>query len=179
MKGHDVLMQSGNDTPGSLVWETPDQFFAQVERELGVRFTLDVCATKKNAKVPDNYFTKRDNALKHNIVWDGNWWCNPPYGDGLGDWVTKGAEQARIRKSFGVMLLPARTDTKWFHEVVWREANHVFFVQGRIKFKLAGKKNSATFPSLVVVFDGGGRTQWSGRINGGPHISVLKQEKAQ
>ena len=77
-------------------------------------------------------------------------WCNPPYGREVGKWVQKAAESGCTV----VMLLPARTDTKWFHEYIYGRAE-VRFVRGRLKF--GGSKNSAPFPSMVVVFRGGGK----------------------
>ena len=75
-------------------------------------------------------------------------WCNPPYGRKIGDWVRKGSESADLGATV-VMLLPARTDTKWLHEYIYGRAE-IRFVRGRIKF--GGSQNAAPFPSMVVIF---------------------------
>ena len=80
----------------------------------------------------------------------GRVWCNPPYGREIAKWVQKGFESVQAgAASVCVMLLPARTDTKWFHSYVYNKAE-IRFVKGRLKF--GNSKNSAPFPSMVVVF---------------------------
>ena len=92
-------------------WETPDELFAELDKEF--HFALDVCATVENAKC-SRYFTKEQDGLKQ--VWSpGPWWCNPPYGRHVGDWLHHGVCATRRPGTCGVFLLPARTDTKWFH----------------------------------------------------------------
>lgn len=76
-------------------------------------------------------------------------WCNPPYGREITKWVEKGHRSAKNEGAVVVMLLPARTDTKWFHDYIYGHAE-ITFVRGRLKF--GGCKNSAPFPSMVVVF---------------------------
>ena len=84
-------------------------------------------------------------------LWGGMVWCNPPYGRKIKDFVRKGYISALLYKSIVVMLLPSRTDTKWFHDycVPYGE---IFFIKGRLTFK--GAKNPAPFPSMIVVFNG-------------------------
>ena len=78
-------------------------------------------------------------------------WCNPPYGREIYKWVEKGYRSAENEGAIVVMLLPARTDTKWFHEFCYmNRLSTVRFVRGRLKF--GGSKNSAPFPSMVVIF---------------------------
>lgn len=77
-------------------------------------------------------------------------WCNPPYGREIGAWVRKGYEEAKNPGTVVVMLLPARTDTAWFHDYCKR--GDVVFLRGRLKF--GGSKNSAPFPSMIVKFGG-------------------------
>ena len=74
-------------------------------------------------------------------------WCNPPYGREIGRWVQKGYEEAE--NAVVVMLLPARTDTRWFHDYCMK--GKITFLRGRLKF--GGSKNAAPFPSMVVEFD--------------------------
>lgn len=126
-------------------WETPQRLFDDLNREF--RFTLDVCATAQNAKCA-MYYSPAQNGLSQ--PWNGVVWCNPPYGRKVGMWVKKAFASAS-EGSTVVMLLPARTDTKWFHEYIYHRAE-VRFLRGRLKF--GGAKNSAPFPSMVVIFRG-------------------------
>lgn len=125
------------------VWSTPQDFFNKLNEEFD--FTIDVCALPENAKCK-RYFTPEDDALKQK--WTGTCFCNPPYGREIGQWVEKASKSADEGATV-VMLLPARTDTKWFHNYVYGKAE-IRFVAGRLKF--GGSKNNATFPSMVVIF---------------------------
>lgn len=139
----------------SQEWETPSEIFDPLHERH--RFTLDVCATAKNAKCPD-YFTKADDALSH--YWNGVCWMNPPYGRNVtGKWVEKAYNETRTNPfcELVVCLLPARTDTKWFHDYIWRgghwtegDSASIDFIRGRVKF--VGAKHSAPFPSMIVTF---------------------------
>ena len=127
------------------LWETPQDLFDKLNNEF--QFTLDVCATPENAKC-DKFYTKEQDGLKH--PWKGTVWCNPPYGRGIGQWVRR-ALFASVSGSTVVMLLPARTDTKWFHDYIYKRNNvEIRFIRGRLKF--GGSKNSASFPPMVVIF---------------------------
>lgn len=75
--------------------------------------------------------------------------CNPPYGREIGKWVQKAWEEHAANRNTVVMLLPARTDTKWFHKYIYGKAE-IRFVRGRLKFGNAG--NSAPFPSMIVIY---------------------------
>lgn len=134
----DVMFSSKSD-----LWSTPDDFFAELEKEF--HFTLDVCATADNAKC-DDYYTEAMDGLS--LKWDGIVWCNPPYGRNINKWIKK-AINAALGGATVVMLLPARTDTKWFHELVYRRAE-IRFVRGRLKF--GGSNNAAPFPSMICIF---------------------------
>jgi phage N-6-adenine-methyltransferase len=125
------------------VWETPKDFFEKLDREFG--FTLDVCALPENAKCK-HFFTPAVDGLKQE--WKGVCWMNCPYGREIGQWVRK-AYQAALYGATVVCLLPARTDTGWWHDYVM-DANEIRFVQGRLRF--VGAESSAPFPSVVVVF---------------------------
>ena len=133
------VMLSSQET----VWSTPQDFFNKLNEEFD--FTIDVCALPENAKCK-RYFTPEDDALKQK--WTGTCFCNPPYGREIGQWVEKASKSADEGATV-VMLLPARTDTKWFHNYVYGKAE-IRFVAGRLKF--GGSKNNATFPSMVVIF---------------------------
>ena len=136
----DLMFSSKTD-----IWETPKDLFDTLNKEFN--FTLDVCALPENAKC-EKYYTPENNGLSQN--WDGIIWCNPPYGRQIGSWVRR-ALFASVAGNTVVMLLPARTDTRWFHEYIYNRKNvEVRFLKGRLKFGNA--KNSAPFPSMVVVF---------------------------
>lgn len=124
-------------------WETPQDFFNELNKEFN--FILDVCATKENTKC-EAYWDKADDGLNQNWNDLKGWkWMNPPYGREIGKWVKKASESNNV-----VCLLPARTDTKYFHEYIYNKAE-IRFIKGRLKF--GGSKNSAPFPSMVVIFN--------------------------
>lgn len=135
----------------STEWETPQEFFAQLDAEF--HFCLDACATRKNAKCKT--FIDKDSL---NVDWaicsyfgSQTIWVNPPYGRQIGLWVQKALDTSQKGRTV-VCLLPARTDTAWWHESVIGGNAEVRFVKGRLKF--SGAKNSAPFPSAVVIFRG-------------------------
>lgn len=136
----EVMFSSATDN-----WETPQDFFDKLNAEF--HFDLDVCADEINHKC-DKYYTKQQDGLT--MPWKGIVWCNPPYGREIWSWVRK-ALFASVGGATVVMLIPARTDTKWFHDYIYKRDNvEVRFVKGRLKF--GNSKNSAPFPSMVVVF---------------------------
>ena len=125
-------------------WATPQDFFDQVARRYP--FTLDVCALESNAKCA-RFFSPEDDGLAQD--WDGEvCWMNPPYGREIGAWMAKAVEEWQ-RGAVVVCLVPARTDTRWWHDYAMR--GQVTFIRGRLKF--GGAKNSAPFPSALVVFE--------------------------
>lgn len=126
-------------------WSTPQDFFDRLNREFD--FTLDACADANNHKC-DLYFTEEDDGLRQS--WKGHRvFCNPPYGKTVKDWVEKAYNESRDKNTMVVMLLHARTDTRWFHDFVYGKAE-IRFVRGRLKF--GGQKQPAPFPSMVVVY---------------------------
>lgn len=125
------------------LWETPQWLYDKLNNEF--HFNLDVCATPENAKCAAYYTPEMDGLSQ---PWYGCCWCNPPYGRELYKWVSKARSTANSGNVV-VMLLPARTDTRWFHEYVYKQAE-VRFLKGRLKF--GGCQNSAPFPSMVVIF---------------------------
>lgn len=131
--------------------ETPQEFFDRLDAEF--HFDLDPASTHENAKCERHYTVEEDGLSQ---PWDGTVFCNPPYGREIGKWVKKGYEEAQ-RGNTVVMLLPARTDTRWFHDYVMK-ALEIRFIKGRLKF--SGAENSAPFPSMVVIFDKGPWTWW-------------------
>ncbi len=135
----EVMFSSKNE-----MWTTPQDFFDKLDAEF--HFTLDAAATKENAKCPD-YFTEEQNGLLQR--WSGTVFCNPPYCRKTGLWVKKAFEESQVGHCIAVMLLPCRPDVSWFHDYILGKAE-VRFVRGRLKF--GGSKNSAPFPSMVVIF---------------------------
>jgi len=125
-------------------WETPTDFYNELNAEFG--FTLDVCASPYNTKC-HLYYTSAEDGLNHQ--WRGTCWMNPPYGRAIANWVEKAYNES-LDGATVVCLLPARTDTKWWHDYCTK--GEIRFQRGRIKF---GKsKHNAPFPSAVVVFRG-------------------------
>ena len=139
-----MSINAGMFTSNTDLWATPQDFFDRWDAIY--HFTLDVCALPENAKC-ERYFTPEQDALKQD--WTGVCWMNPPYGRGIGAWVRKAYESAQNGATV-VCLLPARTDTAWWHDYCMH--GDITFVRGRLKF--GGSKNGAPFPSAVVVFDG-------------------------
>jgi phage N-6-adenine-methyltransferase len=128
------------------LWATPQDFFDQLNEEF--HFTLDPCATPENAKCA-KYYTIEEDGLKQD--WGGEVvFCNPPYGKVLKSWVKKCYEESQKPNTTVVMLIPARTDTSYFHDYIYHNAKEIRFLRGRLKF--GDSKNPAPFPSMVVVF---------------------------
>ena len=123
-------------------WETPVEFYDKYNKIFN--FDLDVCATKENAKC-NKYFTKKDDGLSKK--WHSNCWMNPPYGREIGKWMQK-AYESSLEGATVVCLVPARTDTKWWHDFAMK--GKIEFIKGRLKFGNA--KYSAPFPSAIIIF---------------------------
>lgn len=134
----DVMFSSKTD-----LHATPIEFFNVLNAEFS--FETDVCALAENAKCSQYYTPEMDGLAQE---WRGTCWMNPPYGRTIGEWVRKAYEASQAGATV-VGLLPARTDTKWFHDYIYGKAE-TRFVRGRLKFGDA--KNSAPFPSVVVVW---------------------------
>ena len=136
----DVMFSSKTDN-----WATPPDFFQALDKEF--HFDLDPAADDTNHKC-DKYFTVAEDGLSQE--WGGhNVFCNPPYGREIGKWVEKAYQTNKESGDLVVMLLPARTDTKWFHDFIYKKAE-IRFVKGRLKF--GGSKSGAPFPSMVVIY---------------------------
>lgn len=136
----DVSVHFRHDTD---VWETPQRFFDMLNAEF--HFTVDVCADASNAKCAQ-YFTPEQDGLKQR--WEAVCFMNPPYGAEIGRWVQKAFESSLFGATV-VCLLPARTDTRWWHNYVTL-ASEIRYLPRRLKF--GGAANSAPFPSAVVIF---------------------------
>lgn len=165
-------INDGMFTSNTDMWATPQDAFDKLNEEF--RFTLDVCAVQENTKC-ERFFTPEIDGLAQ--VWSGVCWMNPPYGDpeqpckrnctkqkckkrgfcvneyqpGIKDWVRK-AYESSLQGATVVCLLPARTDTRWFHDYCMKAAD-IRFIKGRLQFiNTEKKKDNAPFPNMIVVF---------------------------
>lgn len=137
------MITKGMFSSASNEWATPQEFFDQLNSEF--HFTLDPCSTHDNAKC-ENHYTIAEDGLSQN--WGGRVFCNPPYGRELPKWVKKCYEES-LKGTLVVMLIPSRTDTRWFHDWIYGKAE-IRFIKGRLKF--GGSKQNAPFSSMVVIF---------------------------
>lgn len=114
---------------------------------------MDVASTGDNAKC-ERYFTESENGLEQD--WRGSVFCNPPYGREISQWVKKAYSESLLNTNgVIVLLIPARTDTRYWHDYIFNKASEIRFLKGRLKFELNGvSKQSAPFPSAVVVYKG-------------------------
>lgn len=129
-------------------WGTPKHIIELVEKEFGP-IQLDPCCTPKTAKAK-KFFTKEQNGLGQE--WKGLVFVNPPYSR-IKEWVQKASNSCKGGAATVVMLIPARTDTRWFHEYIYGKAE-IRFLKGRCKFVMNGiqSKENAPFPSMLVIF---------------------------
>jgi phage N-6-adenine-methyltransferase len=136
-------------------WETPEDLFNELDAEF--HFTLDPCCTHENAKC-DKHYTIDDDGLSKS--WTGETvFMNPPYGRDIGKWIRKAYEES-LNGAVVVCLIPARTDTSYWHDFVTR--GEVRFIRGRVKFQNrllpswrsdgSHKVSGAPFPSAIVVY---------------------------
>ena len=138
-------LTAGMFTSTTDLWNTPQAFFDQLNAEF--HFTLDPCANDDNHKCA-KYYTEQQDGLAQD--WGGQIvFCNPPYGRAIGAWVKKCYEESRKPNTLVVMLIPARTDTSYFHDYIYHKAE-LRFIRGRLHFNEAPQ--GAPFPSMVVVF---------------------------
>ena len=114
-------------------YATPGWLYGRLNKEFN--FTDDPCPLK---------------SITNGLVrsWGNTTYVNPPYGRGIIKWLSKAFYESKQGKTI-VMLLPSRTDTKWWHDYVMK-AHEIRFIKGRLKF--SGHKNSAPFPSAIVIF---------------------------
>jgi len=129
----------------TVEWPTPQDLFDKLDAEFG--FTTDVAATPDNAKCK-HYYTQEQDGLKQ--TWRGVCWMNPPYGRAMVDWLKKA-----IRETWNgtttVCLIPARTNTTWWHDLCHAGEGRVI-VRGRPKF--GGADHGLPQPLAIVVFRG-------------------------
>lgn len=130
---------------------TPQAFFDELDKEF--HFVLDAAASDKNAKC-ERYFTIEDDGLKKPWkIEGGSVFCNPPYGREIWKWIEKAYREA-LQGTTIVLLIPARTDTTYFHNYIYGKAE-IRFVKGRIHFMDSDGfvYPPAPFPSMVVIYN--------------------------
>lgn len=146
---------TGMRSSASDEWTTPRWLFDELDAEF--HFTLDAASTHENA-LCERHYTLEDDALSHS--WDGEVvWLNPPYGRAIGKFVKKASEISG--GGCCVALVPARPDTRWWHDHVAGKATEIRFIKGRLRF--GDGKNGAPFPSAVVIYDRRPRRWWTVR----------------
>ena len=142
-KSSDVIFSRKSDE-----WATPQHLFDSLNEEF--HFDLDPCATEQNHKC-EKYFTLDQNGLEKS--WGGyKVFCNPPYSS-IAKWVEKAYKEAQKENTIVVMLIPSRTDTKYFHDFIYHRSE-IRFVRGGLKF--GDSPYNAPFPSMIVIFRAAG-----------------------
>lgn len=129
-------------------WATPPEVFDPLHREFA--FTLDACATPKNAKLP-RFLTEAENGLEASWA-NERVWMNPPYGREIYPWTRKAREESKAG-ALVVGLLPASTDLAWWHDDVVGHAAEIRYLRGRVRFLTGGPyRASGFFASVVVIW---------------------------
>lgn len=131
-------------------WATPASFFEKINADFGP-FTLDACALPHNAKC-EKFFSPQDDGLVQD--WSGVVWCNPPYGHGnIVLWLRKGiSEISKGNCHRAIFLIPAATDTAWFHECCMGWATKIIFLRNRLYFTSPERTGRSSHPSMLVIF---------------------------
>ena len=135
-------------------WETPKELFDDLNNEFD--FELDAFASDKNAKCK-HYFTEKDDSFQQDWTRYKSIFINPPYTSKVQDEVLKKINDTISHpdwKGVIVLLIPARTDTKRWHDYIFNKADDIRFIRGRLRFEVDGiPRGSSTFPSAVIVYD--------------------------
>lgn len=118
-------------------WKTPKALYDRLNAIF--KFDTDPCPAGK-------VFDGKDGL---NMPWGKRNFVNPPYGHMLCKWVKKAYEESK-KKKLVVLLIPSRTNTRYWHDYVMK-ADEIWLVKGRIKFD---NVKVAPFPSAIIVFDG-------------------------
>lgn len=139
---NDIMFQSNRHN-----WGTPQKLYDSLNEEFD--FTLDACADESNYK-HKNYYTKEDDALS--LPWCGRVYMNPPHGTEIKYWIKKAYEESQTNAEVVVCLIPARTDTRYWHEYVLK--GEIRYLKGRVRFEVNREpaNSNAPFPSAIVVF---------------------------
>lgn len=125
-------------------WATPQWLFDALSAEF--YFTLDPCATQQNAKCK-KFYSQEDDGLSKSWA-NETVYMNPPYGRPLEKWMKKAYEEATYNNAIVVALIPARTDTKWWHQYAVR--GQIRYLRGRLNY--GDTRGVAPFPSVIVIF---------------------------
>ena len=136
-------------TSNTNEWGTPIDLFNELNNEFN--FTLDPCSTHENAKC-EKHYTLKENGL--NQDWKNETvFCNPPYGSEIKHWIKKCHDEHIKNNITIVLLIPARTDTQYFHNYIYKKCE-LRFIKGRVKFidENGNSKNSAPFPSMIAIY---------------------------
>lgn len=153
-------------------WATPSYFVDLVEKKLNLKFELDACAYDHTAKAP-KWYTEKDDALTQD--WKGVVWMNPPYGRALPKWLYYARQQSKKHKSVIVCLVPARTDTIWFHNNA--KKGNLILLKGRISFEKAHGNDTehkpGAFGSMLIIFGGGFAPNKISRWNWKKDLKIL------
>lgn len=133
-----------------LLWGTPPDTWQELKAEFP--FELDAATTQDNPLQTPHFYTPAENGLE--MPWLNWTYCNPPYGRNVGLWLVK-AQIERLKGISSVFLLPVRTDTRWFHDCIYKKPfAEIRFIKGRLRFVGTNYQapSSAPFPSMIVVF---------------------------
>ena len=125
-------------------WRTPKKLFDELDQSY--KFTLDPCCTKESA-LCDKFYTIEEDGLQQDWSKDVVF-MNPPYGREIPKWIEKAYKEC-LKGATVVCLIPARTDTRYWHKYIFGKTKAIFFIKGRLKFS---NKGYAPFPSALVVF---------------------------
>ena len=114
----------------STEYQTPFGLYTTLNKIF--KFQLDPCTTQDNPLGTATFYTKEQDGLTK--PWNTNTYINPPFGSGVKEWIDKMITESNKNPYYYVMLLPARTDTKWFQDLIWKPGSVIYFLKGRLKF---------------------------------------------
>ena len=131
-------------------WCTPQKFYDDLNQEF--HFVADVAATEQTKKA-QFYYTPETDGLNNSWDFGGAVFCNPPYGKDMKKWIKKAFDEAKKGIKI-VLLIPARTDTSYFHDYIYGKAE-IRFIRGRLKFtdENGQEQGTAPFPSMLVIYN--------------------------
>ena len=139
--------QSGMMSSIRQDWGTPDQLFAFLDAEF--HFSLDVCAANSEVAKCPKFWSPAEDSLGNQCRWVHTCWMNPPYGRQISRWIYKAYRSSIEECATVVCLLPARTDTSWFHDFCLK--GEIRFLRGRLRFDNQ-RRGRCPFPSMIVIF---------------------------
>ena len=131
-----------------LDWRTPQGVYDKLNEEF--HFDFDPCPANPTVWMNSGVSLFHPTFDGLSVPWGQSTFCNPPYGREVGKWIKKGWQESLLGKTV-VLLVAARTDTAWWHDYCLK--GEIRFIRGRLRFD--DQKNSAPFPSAIIVFKGG------------------------